>query len=389
MTLIMSYCAALQTSKARVSGRTNPDQGYQSTRDRVCSGYKRIKTIGEANLNRAFMATLLDDADGIEYKTYTRAESDANRAASKAALASQSPDAIRARARREKSKASDPEYLNKERLRQNLIRADNPAASRARFKKWESENPEWVDNYKDNRKGIARKGEFIPIDSEGQDCPYSDKPEKDIVYNGVVYPPHATYLWGAYSHKTKKPLYLADPRSKGRIKYKLSARAILDWLLNDVKGTYGDANYVMFGMSYDMSQLFLQLPHDVTYEIFKGGRFEDEEEFSAPVFWGEYAIKLVQSKWLILWRLRDHNHPYMTDAEGNVVLDKKGRMQLDAAQKIKIYETFGYFQTGFAKVVEDMMKEQKSSANKQLLELNSRAEYLNSGAFETKTRTTL
>ena len=265
------------------------------------------KTMGEAKLKRTLMARMLEDAyaDGIVYKTYTAAECEANDIARKAALASQlSPDAIRARNRRERLK-SDPEYKNKEALRQRLIRANNPGKTREGFKKWEAKYPDWVDNYKENRKGLARKGEFIPIDSEGQDYPYSDKPERDIIYNGVVYAPHATYLWGAYSHKTKNPLYLTDPRSKGVVKYKLSVKPIFDWLLDDVKGTYGDANYVMFGMSYDMTQLFLQLPHDVTYEIFKGGRFEDEEEFAAPVFWGEYAIKLVQSKWLILWRLRD------------------------------------------------------------------------------------
>jgi hypothetical protein len=142
----------------------------------------------------------------------------------------------------------------------------------------------------------------------------------------------------------------------------------------------------MFGMSYDMTQLTMQLPHDVTYAIFKGKRFEDEHEFDAPEFWGEYAIKLIQSKWLILWRLRDHNKPYKTDVDGEFILDNKGRKQLDAVQKIQIFETFGYFQTGFAKVVEDMMKEQKSSASKQLLELNSQADYINSTGFETELR---
>jgi hypothetical protein len=87
-----------------------------------------------------------------------------------------------------------------------------------------------------------------------------------------------------------------------------------------------------------------------------------------------------------LWRLRDHNKPYKVDGDGNYIRDKKGRIQLDAGQKIQIYETFGYFQTGFAKVVEDMMKEQKSSASKQLLELNNRVSYLNSTQFETETR---
>jgi hypothetical protein len=281
--------------------------------------------MGEAKLKRTLMARMLEDAYavGIVYKTYTAAECEANDIARKAALASQlSPDAIRARNRREGLK-SDPEYKNKEALRQRLIRASNPGKTREGFRKWEAKYPDWVDKYKENRKGLARKGEFIPIDSEGQDYPYSDKPERDIIYNGVVYAPHATYLWGAYSHKHKNPLYLTDPRSKGVVKYKLSVEAIFDWLLDDVKGTYGGANYVMFGMSYDMTQLFLQLPHDVTYEIFKGGRFEDEEEFAAPVFWGEYAIKLVQSKWLILWRLRDHNKPYKMDTEGGLFSIRK------------------------------------------------------------------
>jgi hypothetical protein len=55
--------------------------------------------MGEAN--RRFAASLLDD-DGIEYKTYTAAELDARRAEYKAARASQTPEAIRARAFRER-----------------------------------------------------------------------------------------------------------------------------------------------------------------------------------------------------------------------------------------------------------------------------------------------
>jgi hypothetical protein len=324
-------------------------------------------------------------AEGEEINRYSRAELDARRTEYKSALNSQTPGAIRDRARRERLK-SDPEYKNKERLRQKLIRANNPGQTAAKYKKWREENAVWVDNYKEVRKGLARKGEFIPIDSEGQNYPYADKPEKDIIYNNVVYPPHGTYLWGAYSHKTRHPLYLTDPRSKGMVKYMLSAKVIFDWLLDDVKGTYGEQNYVMFGMSYDMTQIFLQLPHDVTYEIFKGSRLDDEHEFDASVFWQDYAIRLVQSKWLTLWRLRDHNHPYKVDVDGEFILDKKGRKQLDTVQKIQIYETFGYFQTGFAKVVEDMMKEQKSSASKQLLELNNHVAYLNSPEFEAKTR---
>jgi hypothetical protein len=349
--------------------------------------------MGEARLKSvlaliAGSARTFTSAEGEEFNSYTREESDANRVAGKAALASQTPEAIRGRAFRERKKA-DPEFKNKERLRQKLIRANNPGQTRAKFKKWEDENPDWVDNYKEARRGLARTGEFIPIDSEGQNYPYADKPLKDIIYNNVVYPPHATYLWGAYSHRSKKALYLTDPRSKGTVKYMLDAKPIFDWLLNDVKETCGEANYVMFGMSYDMTQLFAQLPHNVTYEIFKGKRFDDEYEFDAPVFWQDYAIKLIQGKWLILWRLKDRNKPYMMDSDGEFILDTKGRMQLDTVQKIQIYETFGYFQTGFAKVVEDMMKEQKSSAAKQLLELNIQEEYINSAAYEAEKKTWL
>lgn len=192
--------------------------------------------MGEAN--RSFLASL--HSDGIEYSTYTKAELNARRLERNAALGSQTPKAIYLRAKRAELKANDPTYLNKEALRQRLIRRANPGATRAAFKKWEDENPDWVDTHKENRRGLARKGEFIPIDSEGQNHPYSDKPVKDIVYNNVVYPPHATYLWGAYSHKTRKPLYLTDPRSKGKVKYKLDVKAVFDWLLNDVKGAYGE-----------------------------------------------------------------------------------------------------------------------------------------------------
>jgi hypothetical protein len=280
--------------------------------------------MGEAKRKIELRSSIGVEDDGIVYKTSTSAELDAGRPARKTAPLSQTSGAIRDRERRERLKATDPEYLKKEALRQRRIRADNPGATRAAFKKWEDKNPEWVDNYKEARKGVERRGDFIPIDSEGQNYPYADKPEKDIYYKGVLYPPHGTYLWGAYSDRTKNAVYLTDPRSKDKVKYKLGAKVIFGWLLNDVKGTYGEANYVMFGMSYDMTQLFCQLPHDVTYEIFKGKRFDDEYEFDAPVFWREYAIKLVQSKWLILWRLKDHNHPYMKDVNGDFILDKKG-----------------------------------------------------------------
>jgi len=57
----------------------------------------------------------MDDihSDGIEYATYTAAELIARRAQYKASQHSQTPDAIRARARRLKLKESDLNYLIK------------------------------------------------------------------------------------------------------------------------------------------------------------------------------------------------------------------------------------------------------------------------------------
>jgi hypothetical protein len=135
--------------------------------------------MGEANLKRAPKATFVYDAADVEYSTYTAAELDARKAEYRARVASQTPDAIRTRNRRERLK-SDPEYSNKERLRQKLIRADNPGASRARYKKWEQDHADWVDNYKENRKGLARRGEFIPIDSEGRIIPIRIKSKKTL-----------------------------------------------------------------------------------------------------------------------------------------------------------------------------------------------------------------
>jgi hypothetical protein len=82
--------------------------------------------MGEAKRKIEFRFSIGVEDDGIVYKTSTSAELDARRPARKGPLLSQTPGAIRDRERRERLKAADPEYLNKERLRQKLIRANNP-----------------------------------------------------------------------------------------------------------------------------------------------------------------------------------------------------------------------------------------------------------------------
>jgi len=292
---------------------------------------------------------------------------------------------------KERVRAYRTTVLYKESRREYMRKAyaADPDKYKGYVRRWNDKHQEWVDNFKEKRLGTSRVGPFISIDSEGQNYPVCDPPERDIIYDGVLYAPHGTYVWGASPIEPGKAVYLADPRTQGVVKYKLGVTAVFDWLLDVVKPQYGDANYVMFGMSYDMTQLLAQLPRETAYEIFKSKRFEDDEEVRAPVFWRDYAIKLVKSKWLILWRLRDPDHPYMVDENGENILTKKGQMQLDASQKIQIYETFGYFQTGFAKVVDDMLDEERARVAKRLSELKTREEYTLSAAYETELKATL
>ncbi len=81
---------------------------------------------------------------------------------------------------------------------------------------------------------------FVPIDSEGQNYPGAD-----IVYDGVRYPRHDTYLWGAASDDGRPPSWLMAPQTLGIDKRPLDAIQILDWLLS-LPEQFGPAVFVMF-----------------------------------------------------------------------------------------------------------------------------------------------
>jgi hypothetical protein len=116
--------------------------------------------MGEAN--RTLIASLLDN-DGLEYNTYTRAELDARRAEFKAARASQTPGAIRDRARRAKLKATEPNYLNKEALRKRLIRANNPGMTRASFKSGRTKTPIGLIIIRRTERVLPEKASLFPL----------------------------------------------------------------------------------------------------------------------------------------------------------------------------------------------------------------------------------
>lgn len=216
---------------------------------------------------------------------------------------------------------------------------------------------------------------FVAVDSEGQSYDGDD-----VIENGVPYKAHGTYLWcasaaqrtGAVAGETRDypPQILLDPRTNGDDKRVLDAETILDWLLS-LPSKYGEvrrrgkdkpaATFIMFGMSYDVSEILAQTKLKTAYQIFKHKRYDDDEAIIAPVFWKGYAISYFRGKWLDIWRLRDPDNPYKTQF-GIPITKKDGSLILDTTDHIKIYEAFGYFQRGFAKVVDDMLERGMATA---------------------------
>ena len=62
----------------------------------------------------------------------------------------------------------------------------------------------------------------------------------------------------------------------------------------------------------------------------------------------------MKGKWFDIWKLRDHNKPYIGG-------------ELDTIAHIKIFDVFGYFQKPFADVVDDMVKRKMATEYEQKL----------------------
>ena len=106
---------------------------------------------------------------------------------------------------------------------------------------------EWRLNNRDKTRARKRKARsanyhrpFVAIDSEGQNYP-----DDDILYDGVRYPKHETYLWGAAADDDRPPLWLSSADTRGLDKRPLDAIPILDWLLS-LPEQFGPALPVMF-----------------------------------------------------------------------------------------------------------------------------------------------
>ena len=121
---------------------------------------------------------------------------------------------------------------------------------RERAREWRRNNPDKVRAQKEKSSADNYFRPCVAIDSEGQD--YAGD---DIWYQGVRYPRHDTYLWGAAADDGHEPVWLTAAETHGTDKRPLRAVEILDWLL-DLRRQYGNAVFIMFSFRYDIAQLF-------------------------------------------------------------------------------------------------------------------------------------
>jgi hypothetical protein len=193
---------------------------------------------------------------------------------------------------------------------------------------------------------------FIAIDSEGMNYPGND-----VIYNGVVYSDHRTFLWGAagviritepttknphgeffdlplhwLGHDDKRPLTLVE---------------ILDWL-TALPEQYGEATFISYGFNYDVTMILQavadympKLAYRKVYEICKKERLGSGGAIKVKghVFVGDYAIDWVKGKRLVVKKFRDPNNP------------KAGFIR-----RITVYDVFGFYQSSFLKVVKSLQK---------------------------------
>ena len=248
-------------------------------------------------------------------------------------------------------------------------RADHPIEHKTAQRNWRNK-PSVRERQREESDRFYLSRPFITIDSEGQNYEGND-----IMYGDVLYKEHGTYIWAACPSQrlssinegllTTEPQYLVDPRTNGTTKHKLGAETILDWLLSlpRIYGTYTHKNkekaiphFMMFGMSYDVAQLLCQMDLPTAHAIYKRKNYDDDEPITAPEFWKGYALSYVKGKWLDIWRLKNPDEPYLCH-HGIPVEDRNGRKTLLFSDHIRIYEAFGHFQTSFAAVVDDMLKQ--------------------------------
>jgi hypothetical protein len=187
----------------------------------------------------------------------------------------------------------------------------------------------------------------VAIDNEGQDYPGY------IPYQGVRYPRHDTYLWGAAADDGREPAWLTDAETHGMDKRPLAVEKILDWLL-DLPRQFGKAVFVMFSFRYDIAQILKHLDYYTAWEIFKHETHPDKGVVKtighAPVFWKGYAIHYIDGKCIDIKRLANPDKP-----------SQGGRSKYSA--RIRIYDVFGFWGSSFSAVVGSMVQSGRATSD--------------------------
>jgi hypothetical protein len=221
---------------------------------------------------------------------------------------------------------------------------------RERVREWRRNNPDKTRAQKAKSRAANYLRPIVAIDSEGQDYP-----KDDIWYDGVRYPSHGTYLWGAAADDGRAPVWLTAAETHGMDKRPLSVVEILDWLLDLPRQYGGKAVFVMFSFKYDIAQILKRLPYFKVWEIFKHKTYRDKNGVirqigHAPIFWKKYAIHYIDGKVIDIKRLTDPEKPL-----------KSKRAKYSA--RIRIYDVFGFFQSSFSAVVDGMVQSGRATSD--------------------------
>ena len=181
---------------------------------------------------------------------------------------------------------------------------------RQRAREWRRNHPEKAKAQKKKARAENYHRPFVAIDAEGQNYPGAD-----ILYDGVRYPRHDTYVWGVASDDGRPPSWLMAPQTLGTDKRPLDAIQLLDWLLG-LPGQFGPAVWVMFSFGYDITQILKHLPYEKAWQIEKRETYPDQNGkrrriAHSLVLWNGYVISYVKGKSFDVWRLADPDHPYL------------------------------------------------------------------------------
>ena len=218
-------------------------------------------------------------------------------------------------------------------------------------------------------KEARERAPFVAIDAEGMDIGSSLEvkvaeqssldlglPENPSKEHGLTAQDHRTFLWGA-SGDGGDVHWLG-----GNDKTPLAAKSILEWLVSLPKKFPG-AIFVMFAAGYDWTQIFRDMDYENAWELWNGLPWSEHDNPTGMrpnrrrvVLWREFGLRLYPGKYLEVGKFKDPNQ----------IRDSKGNFNFES--KIKIFDTFGFFQSSFLKAARGFGGSFLSSEENEILE---------------------